>query len=130
MRLVAYLIDAALLLLLYPAALLFNLLTFFLASPLTVAALVVAPLAYHSLMIGAFGGATLGMRVVGLRAVDAESRRPPSLIQAFIMTVLFYGSLSLSAIPLIWCLFDKQGRFLHDIFSGVRVITGKAEQGL
>lgn len=121
-RAVAFLIDAFLLALIAPAALLFNILTLGLLSPLLALALGLLPLAYHTLLIATDRGATLGQRAMGLRVVTLNGNRV-DLLQAFILTALFYLTLTVTGgLLLLWCLFDDRGRCLHDILSGTLII--------
>lgn len=65
-----------------------------------------------------FGGQTIGMRPWRLRVVDAEGGTPgwrPLLIRYAV------ASLSLGS-ALLWCLFDRQCRGLHDRAAGTLMV--------
>ena len=80
------------------------------------------PVAYHSCMIGGSQSATCGMQVMGIKIRSSDGAKP-SLLQAFVMTSLFYLSLtSLTPMVLIIALFNDRGRCLHDILSGTTVV--------
>ena len=80
------------------------------------------PVAYHSWMIGGSQSATCGMQVMGIK-IRASDGAKPSLLQAFVMTSLFYLSLTfLTPMVLIISLFNDRGRCLHDILSGTAVV--------
>jgi uncharacterized RDD family membrane protein YckC len=121
-RILAYIIDAIVLFMLYPLAIFLGILSLGLLAPILTLALGLAPLLYHTLLIASPGSATIGHRVMGLRVVDVNGQRPEAL-QALLLTALFYGSLILTGgLILIWCLFDERSRCLHDIFSGTSII--------
>ena len=121
-RIMAYGIDFALLLLVWPIAAVFSALSLFTLTPVAFALVPLVPLAYHTLLIGSKGSATLGMRAMGIRILQEGKDDGPDLPQAFIMTALFYLSLAASGLLLLWCLFDDRGRCLHDILSGTRTV--------
>lgn len=65
-----------------------------------------------------FGGQTIGMKPWRLRVLDSEGGRPgwqPLLIR-YAITSLSLGSV------LLWCVFDKQKRGLHDIAAGTLMV--------
>jgi len=76
-------------------------------------------------MLISMRGQTIGQKLAGIRVVDAPTGSNPSLIQAFLLTVLFYISLSLAFIPLLYILFDPRDRFLHDILSNTRALNAE-----
>ena len=87
------------------------------------------PLAYHTLFIGGGDSATIGMKVM-----DIEVRRwtggSPDLYQAAALTVLFYGSIALTAwLILVIAFFGSSRRCLHDYFSGTVVVNKVDEVG-
>jgi uncharacterized RDD family membrane protein YckC len=89
--------------------------------PLQAVALSCLPVAYHTLFIGATG-ATPGMWLTGLQ-VRSFDGRAPDYLQAFIMTVVFYVSVSATAwLVLLVPLFNERRRTLHDFLSGTFVI--------
>ena len=92
-------------------------LSFGLLLPVQIVVLVLTPLAYHTWFVG-HGGATPGMQVMDVEIRDWNGGRP-SLFQAFLAAVLFYGTIT----PTIWlillfALFNDMGRTLHDLLSG------------
>ena len=81
------------------------------------------PFAYHTILIGGPQSATFGMRFMEL-----EVRRwiggQPDYVQAAVQTILFYGSIALTAwFILLVALFGSTGRCLHDYFSGIVVVN-------
>ena len=83
--------------------------------------LAVLPVAYHTFFIGR-DGATPGMRVFDLE-VRSWNGRPPDTSQAFLTTVLFYASVSLTVwLVLLVPLFTDRNRTLHDILAGTIVL--------
>ncbi len=89
--------------------------------PLMVA---LVPLVYHVGLIASPAGATLGMRLFGIRVVDSMTGAPPSLAQAVIQIVAFYGSVALTAwLILIFALFNARRRTLHDVLAGTVVVN-------
>lgn len=123
-RLVAYLIDIVVLWLIGAGLGLIMFLSLGLLAPITTMLWVVTPVLYHTIMVSQ-RGATVGQRFAGLRIVDATTGNVPSVIQAFLLTCLFYISVSLAFLPLLYVLFDPRDRFLHDLFSNTRSIRAE-----
>jgi uncharacterized RDD family membrane protein YckC len=89
--------------------------------PLQAAALALLPIAYHTLFIGA-KGATPGMRLMDVEARGLDGL-PPDYLQAFIMTAVFYVSVSATAwLVLVVALLNDRRRTLHDFLAGVIVV--------
>ena len=126
-RIMAYLIDAAILglLLIGGHALLavLTVMSFGLLWPLHALFLpIVVAVAYHSLLIGGLGSATIGMRIFGIRVHTMMGERP-TLLQAFIQTVCFYLTTGFSGgILLLVALFNPQRRTLHDYLAGTLIL--------
>lgn len=119
---VAFIIDAILLSLAVPVAWFLGITSFGLLTPILTLALALLPLAYHSLMISSARGRTFGQAAMGLRVMDKDGN-PPQLVQAAILTMLFYATLVFtSGLLLIWCLFDDKQRCLHDILAGTMTV--------
>ncbi len=124
-RVTAYVLDLVLILGLWVAlSMAFGvagILTFGALTPLGLVVLAVLPVAYHTFFIGR-DGATPGMRVFDLE-VRSWTGRPPDTSQAFLTTVLFYASISLTAwLVLLVPLFTDRNRTLHDILAGTIVL--------
>lgn len=124
-RVLAYLIDVLLIaivgLCLGFALTIVGVLTFGLITPLAIIILAIWPLAYHSFFL-AVRGATPGMRFFGLEARSWEGH-PIAPLQAIIVTVLFYASVSLTAwLILLVVLFNDRGRALHDVLANTLVV--------
>lgn len=124
-RSVAYFLDVILITALSLLAwLIFGLagiLTFGLMTPLGVIALAVLPVAYHSYFIGRYG-ATPGMRLFDLEVRSWTGQRP-NYSQAFLVTVLFYTTVMLTAwLILAVALFNDRRRTLHDILAGTLIV--------
>ena len=124
-RVAAYLVDMTLIAVLYVcAALVFGLagiLTFGALTPLGIIVLAVLPVGYHTIFLGR-QGATPGMRLFDLE-LRAWTGRPPDYSQAFLATVLFYASVSLTAwLILLVALFTERRRTLHDLLAGTVMV--------
>lgn len=125
-RVVAYLIDVAILSGAAVLAFALNIASLFTLAPLMALVITLLPLVYHTGLIAAEGSATIGMRVLGIRVVAAVGGAGPSLPQAFVLTALFYMTLYVTGgLLLLWCLFDDKQRCLHDILSNTRVVRVK-----
>ena len=124
-RVIAYVLDLALILGLWVALTMAfgvaGILTFGALTPLGLVVLAVLPVGYHTIFIGR-NGATPGMRVFDLE-VRSWTGRPPDYSQAFLTTVLFYASASMTAwLVLLVPLFTDRNRTLHDILAGTIVL--------
>ena len=137
-RILAYALDAVAVFLLaamvWFAGLLLGLLSFGLLFPLQALAVALVPLAYHTMLIAGPRSATLGMRAMNLRvmsiAPDATALGGrPTLFQAIILTVAFYGSLALTCfLVLVVALFNPRRRTLHDWLAGTVVVNDRSSQ--
>jgi len=67
------------------------------------------------LVLTAFGGATAGHRIVGLRVVQFNGGANPTPVQALVRTVLL--CLVVTAIT-----YDENGRGIHERLSGTRLV--------
>ena len=124
-RVIAYVLDlgviAALAVGLWMVFGVVGILTFGALTPLGLVLLAVLPVGYHTFFIGR-DGATPGMRMFDLE-VRSWTGRPPDTSQAFLTTVLFYASISLTAwLVLLVPLFTDRNRTLHDILAGTIVL--------
>jgi uncharacterized RDD family membrane protein YckC len=75
---------------------------------------------YHALAHG-LSGATLGKRLVGIRVVGPDGRRP-GLGRAAVRAVLGAVSLLLLGMGVLLALFTRSGRALHDLLSRTWVV--------
>ena len=117
-RVIAFLIDAALLSVVGAALVVLGIMSFGLLLPLIWPVLPVLPLVYHTLTVGAAGSATIGMRICGIRVISIDGT-PPNLLQAFVLTLVFYLTLgATSGLILLVALFTDRGRCLHDFVAG------------
>ena len=123
-RLFGYIVDVMVLAGLSMGIWIITALTLGLLAPLAAAATTILRFVYHTMLIS-MRGQTIGQKLAGIRVVDAPTGSNPSLIQAFLLTVLFYISLSLAFIPLLYILFDPRDRFLHDILSNTRALNAE-----
>ena len=124
-RVLGYLVDLALIAALYlglwVAVGLVGILSFGLLTPLGILVLAILPLTYHSFFIGHDGG-TPGQRLFDLE-VRAWTGRRPDYPQAFLNTVLFYTTVTLTAwLILLVALFTDRNRTVHDYLSGTLVV--------
>ena len=86
------------------------------------------PLAYHTLLIGGPNSATIGMRLMGVEVRSLDGSRP-DLVQALILTLLFYATLAFTGLLLIVALFNDRRRCLHDWLSGTLVVNADVVAG-
>lgn len=104
-------------------------LSFGLLLPVKALALALLPLAYHSLLLAGSRSATLGMRTMGIRVMSLSANSAalggrPTLFQAMIQTVAFYGSVPLTgSLILLVTLFNSRRRTLHDWLAGTVVVN-------
>lgn len=132
-RIFAYLIDLVAVsvaaIIVWIAFGLLGLATLGLLFPLQALAVALTPLVYHTLLIASAGSATLGMRILGIRVASlSDSAGPgsgrPTLFQAMIQTVAFYGSVALTSfLILVVALFNPRRRMLHDWLAGTVVVN-------
>jgi uncharacterized RDD family membrane protein YckC len=98
-----------------------------LLGPLLWWALPFVPFAYHTLLIGGPGSATVGMRLFDIEVRSWTGERP-GYFQAGLQTVLFYLSLAATgAIIFVVALFNAQRRTLHDYVAGTLVVRSRPE---
>lgn len=137
-RIIAYALDAVAIMVIavavWFAGFILGMLSFGLLFPVQALAVALVPLAYHTLMIASPGSSTLGMRVMGLRVMsiapgaEAWGGRP-TLFQAMIQTVAFYGSMALTgALVLVVALFNPRRRTLHDWLAGTVVVNDRSPE--
>lgn len=136
-RVYGYLLDIVVVALLwgmaYIASIILGALTLGLLWPLLMVLLAVVPVAYHTLTISGPRSATLGMRIAGIRVMSiapgAEGNDGrPSLLQALIQTVCFYGSIAVTgSLILLLALFNPRRRTLHDFLAGTVVVNDPAQ---
>lgn len=80
------------------------------------------PLAYHTLLIGGSRSATLGQRLFGLVVVRGNGGRP-GYLQAAVLTILFYLSMSLtSGLILAVMPFTRYRQGVHDLVANTLVL--------
>ena len=132
-RVTAYLIDilivGGLMSIAFVAISISGLLTFGLGFMFIGPVLFITPLAYHTLLIGGPHNATWGMRFMGIEVRRWLGGRP-DLLQAAVLTILFYGSVTMTAwVILTVAFFSNSRRCLHDYFSGTVVVNRHSENG-
>ena len=69
------------------------------------------------------GGQTLAMQTWRLQLVDAATGRNLPLARCCLRYVLCWPSVLLFGVGLVWALFDRDRQFLHDRFSGARIVA-------
>ena len=79
------------------------------------------PVAYHIILVGGSHAATLGQRVMDLRVMSLNGDRP-DYIQAGLQVMLFYVTLMLTGLLLLFVFFNSQRRTLHDWMSGTIIV--------
>jgi uncharacterized RDD family membrane protein YckC len=123
---IAFLFDAFIILTIFISLQILNILTFSTHFPLLTflwpAFLFVL---YDTVLIGGRGSATLGMRLMRLKAINHQGNEPRNL-QAFVLSVLFYLSVSFTlGFILLVALFNNTSRCLHDIITGIFVVNAE-----
>lgn len=132
-RVIAYALDvivvAVLAAAVWFAGLLLGLLSLGLLLPLQAVAVALVPLVYHIALIAAPRSATLGMRAMNLRVMsiapaEAAWGGRPTLFQAMIQIVAFYGSVMVTGfLILVVAIFNPRRRMLHDWLAGTVVVN-------
>ena len=126
-RVIAYAIDVVLLAMVAGAIWIVAILSFGLLTPIAGLLTAILPIAYHTLLIGGPDSSTIGMSLMGLEVRRWDGGRP-GVLQALVMTVLFYITLAGPQILLLgFSLFNSLGRTLHDLFSGAVVINRRED---
>ncbi len=121
-RVVAYLVDVLAIGVLYAVAsvvfFLAGVLSFGLLTPLGIVTLAVLPVSYHSFFLG-HQAATPGMRMFDVEVRSWTGQRL-DYFQAFLVTVMFYVTVALTAwLVLIVAPFNRRRRTLHDFLGGM-----------
>lgn len=104
-------------------------LSFGLLAPLQALSVALLPLAYHVFLLASPRSATVGMRAMGLRVMSLSRDSQawggrPTLFQAMIQTVAFYGSMAVTgSLILLVVLFNPRRRTLHDWLAGTVVVN-------
>ncbi|WP_354700870.1 hypothetical protein DSM112329_01162 [Paraconexibacter sp. AEG42_29] len=92
-------------------------------------ALLVFAVTYPWLLLGLWGGRTVGRRVAGVRVVGHDGR-PVGIGRAFVREVLVKGVFGVLVLPLLasvlWPLRDPHQRALHDLVAGTRVVRDRS----
>ncbi|HVJ43379.1 MAG TPA: RDD family protein [Dongiaceae bacterium] len=100
--------------------------TFGTLTPLAIFIVSLLPIIYGTWAIGGRASATPGMRCMDLTVRSWLGRRPDYL-QALLMTVLFYvTAVPFGGLLLLYVLFDRRLRCIHDHLSGVIVLRRQA----
>jgi uncharacterized RDD family membrane protein YckC len=76
---------------------------------------------YHTCSV-ALAGRTMGMRALGLHAVDAHKACVPTTRQCAGRALVYMISLASAGLGIIYSLFDAEGRTVHDLLSGTVVV--------
>ena len=123
-RSIGYLIDCVILfllgLVLTVALSIFGIITFGLGFHLF-PLLSIVPIAYSTLLIGGPDSATFGMRLMDVQ-VRSWSGERPNLVQALVMTLLFYGTIAITwFFGLLVVFFNARRRAAHDFLAGTVV---------
>jgi uncharacterized RDD family membrane protein YckC len=125
-RLIAFLVDAIIVVLLWALAIVvvgvLGIVTLGLAWLLYGVIFPVVGLGYNALTIGGPKSATNGQRMMGLVMRTWYGGKVTPLVAAF-HALLFWFSLVIFCPVLLWPLFDSRKRCLHDILAGVVVIN-------
>ncbi|HEX8559892.1 MAG TPA: RDD family protein [Pyrinomonadaceae bacterium] len=76
---------------------------------------------YHTCSV-ALAGRTLGMKLLGLLAVDARKASVPTTGQCMRRAFAYMLSLATCGLGILYSLFDAEGRTAHDLLSGTVVV--------
>ena len=76
---------------------------------------------YHTCSV-ALAGRTMGMRALGLHAVDAHKASVPTTRQCAGRALVYMISLASGGLGILYSLFDAEGRTVHDLLSGTVVV--------
>lgn len=98
--------------------------TFGLAGAILYPLLTLIPLLYHTILIASPRHSTFGMGMMGLE-VRSTAGGSPTVLQALIMTVVFYLSLSFILLLLV-PLFTRRRQTVHDLLSSTLVVNRTA----
>src|SRR5260370_10773273 len=129
-RFFAYLIDAfcigAILVMTWLLFVMLTVLSFGLLAPGLWFVFGLIPLAYHTLLVSGPRAATLGMRAFDLQLRSWDGERP-MFLQALAHAVLFYLTVGATCfLILLFALFNRRKRPLHDLLSGMLIIPHPA----
>lgn len=132
-RMIAYLLDILIVAILavpvWFIGMLLTALSFGFLAPLHALALALLPLAYHITLLSGPRSATFGMRVMGVRMMSLSQESVtgggrPTVFQAIIQIIAFYGSMALTGgLVLLVALFNSRRRTLHDWLAGTVVVN-------
>ncbi len=80
------------------------------------------PIAYATLLIGGPESATFGMRLMDVQVRSWNGERP-NMVQALVMTLLFYGTIAITwFFGLLVVFFNIRRRTAHDFLAGTIVV--------
>src|SRR4051812_14820771 len=83
---------------------------------------------YNAITIGGARQSTIGMRMMGLRVVDAATGRPVGMLTAAVHALLFYvaaGTFVLWLLDLFLGVARADRRLGHDLLTGVVLVRGR-----
>jgi uncharacterized RDD family membrane protein YckC len=83
---------------------------------------IVAVLGVYFVWFWRRGGQTLAMQTWRIQLVSSRDQGAISVRQALLRYALAWFSLLLYGAGLVWALLDRDGQFLHDRFSGTRLV--------
>ena len=79
------------------------------------------PLIYYTLLIGGTG-ATPGQRLAGLAVRQDATLEHPTLVQAFVWTLLLWFSFALAGLPFLLAFLNPRHRAAHDLLCGLTLV--------
>jgi uncharacterized RDD family membrane protein YckC len=129
-RFIAYLVDAfcigAILVMAWLLFAMLTVLSFGLLAPGLWLLFGLIPLAYHTLLVSGPRAATFGMRAFDLQLRSWGGERP-MFLQALAHAALFYLTVGATCfLILLFALFNRRKRTLHDLLSGMLMIRNPA----
>ncbi len=125
-RVIAFFIDVMIIAMIsfviHMAATMLTVMTLGLAAPLHGLVIALSPLfglIYHVLQVGSPVSATIGMRLLGMRAWSVVGGRPSGL-QAAVHGLCYYGSMVVTGgLICLVALFTRRRQTLHDLLAGI-----------
>jgi uncharacterized RDD family membrane protein YckC len=87
---------------------------------------IVIRLAYEVYFIGSPSGQTIGMHVMGIRAIDAQTGGQVEYSKAFIRWLMSYVSALACLLGYFWMLWDPEKQTWHDKVAGTFVVPASA----
>ena len=85
----------------------------------------ITPIVYNALTISGSGQGTIGMRMAGVRVIDATTGGPVPMLNAAVHALLFYLAVTTAVLLVVDILIGfgrDDRRFGHDLLSGIALV--------